>query len=53
MKAIKTLLAVAAIIFGTMSAQAGDIFKIGPRVGLTVNSMHFNSDLFDAKNQTG
>lgn len=33
----------------TASAQ----FKIGPRVGIEVNSMHFNSDLWQSSNRAG
>lgn len=54
MKAIKTLLLVAVVaILGALPAQAGGMFKIGPRVGLTVNEMHFNKSAFDDKNRTG
>ena len=54
MKAIKTLLLVAVMaVFGSVSAQAGGMFKFGPRVGLTVNEMHFDTSTFDAKNRTG
>lgn len=53
MKAIKLLIAVVAIMFGTVSAQAGGPFKFGPKVGLTVNKLHFNDDVLNSKNQTG
>lgn len=54
MKAIKTLLlATVVAILGALPAQAGGMFKIGPRVGLTVNEMHFNKSAFDDKNRTG
>ncbi len=54
MKAIKTLILVAVMaVFGSVSAQAGGMFKFGPRVGLTVNEMHFDKSAFDAKNRTG
>lgn len=53
MKTIRILLAVLAVVLASATAQAGGIFKVGPRVGLTVNEMHFNSDVFDANNKTG
>lgn len=53
MKAIKLLIAVVAIMFGTVSAQAGGPFKFGPKVGLTVNKLHFNDEVLNSKNQTG
>ncbi|MDE6371520.1 MAG: porin family protein, partial [Duncaniella sp.] len=36
-----------------MTASAGDIFKFGPKVGMTVNSLHFNNDLLDSGNKAG
>lgn len=53
MKSFKVLVAAVAIAASALTAQAGDIFKFGPKVGMTVNSMHFNSNLVDAKNRTG
>lgn len=52
MKRIKIALIVAlmAMVSG-LSAQAG--FKIGPKVGLNVEKMHFNSKTFDSKNSCG
>ena len=52
MKNFTRLFLLAAIMLGcavTASAQ----FKIGPRVGLNVNSLHFNSETFDANNRAG
>ncbi len=52
MKAIKRiLLALVAIIAVAGSANAQ--FKFGPRVGFNVNSMHFNTDVFQSENRTG
>lgn len=53
MKSIKVILAVVAVLLGAATAQAGDIFKIGPRVGLTVNEMKFNKSTFDDSNRCG
>lgn len=53
MKSFKLILAVIAIMFGTMSAQAGGPIKFGPKVGLTVNKLHFNQDVLNSDNQTG
>ncbi|MCM1163457.1 MAG: PorT family protein [Muribaculaceae bacterium] len=53
MKIIKTLIAAVALMVGTTSANAGGLFKIGPRVGLTVNEMHFNKSVVDDNNRTG
>ena len=53
MKSLKLLVAAVAIAASAFTASAGDIFKFGPKVGMTVNSMHFNSDLLDGKNRAG
>lgn len=53
MKTAKILLAVVAILLGTASASAEGMFKFGPKVGLTVNSMHFDKSVLDANNKTG
>lgn len=51
----KTLFSLAAAfivaICAAVPAQAQ--FKIGPKVGLTVNSLHFNKSVFDSDNQSG
>ena len=53
MKKIKLILALFAILMGASSAQAGGLFKFGPKAGLTVNQLHFNQDLIDSSNKTG
>lgn len=53
MKTIKIILAMLTIVIGASSAQAGGLFKFGPKVGLTVNALHFNSSTFDSDNKTG
>lgn len=42
-----------AILMGASAAQAGGLFKFGPKVGMTVNSLHFNDKLFDSSNKAG
>lgn len=52
MKTIKHLLLAAVAVLavaGTANAQ----FKIGPRVGINVNSLHFNKKTLDSDNRTG
>lgn len=53
MKATKILLALLAILVGGATASAEGLFKFGPKVGLTVNSMHFDKSVLDANNKTG
>lgn len=53
MKHIRIVIAMLAIVMGASAAQAGGLFKFGPKVGLTVNTLHFNQDLFDSGNKTG
>lgn len=52
-KSLKAILLVIVMVIGASSVPASAQFKFGPKVGLTVNSMHFNKDVFDNKNQTG
>ena len=53
MKHIRIAIAMLAIMLGASAAQAGGLFKFGPKVGLTVNALLFNNYLFDSSNQTG
>ena len=53
MKAIKFVFVALLMMVGATSFQAHAQFKIGPRVGLTVNDLHFNKDVVDSDNQTG
>lgn len=39
------------VTLGVSAARAD--FRIGPRVGITVNDMKFSKDLFDGENRTG
>lgn len=52
MKSIKRI-AVIVAAFLAFAVPASAQFKIGPRVGLEVNKMHFSSDLFDGENRAG
>lgn len=45
------LVAVVAMLAMSVPARAG--FRIGPRVGIAVSSLHFNKDVFDKKNRVG
>lgn len=52
MKTLKT--AIVAILFVLAAAAPAQAqFKFGPRVGLTVNDLHFNKDVLNSDNQTG
>lgn len=42
-----------AVAIIAMSISAAAQFSIGPRVGINVNSMHFDSDLFKSENRAG
>lgn len=53
MKSIKTLLLLLAVVAGLTGFSANAQFKFGPKIGLTVNDMHFNKSVVDADNQTG
>lgn len=52
MTRIKSILAVIAIIL-MAAAPAAAQFKIGPRLGMNVNSLHFNKDIFKDDNRAG
>lgn len=47
------ILLVAVLVFAGFTANAGDVFRFGPRVGMEVNSMRLNSSLFDDDNRAG
>ncbi len=53
MKSIKFLLIAVAVMLCSASAYAGGPIKFGPKVGLTVNKLHFNQSTLDSDNQTG
>lgn len=53
MKSIKAILLTLVMILGASAVPAQAQFKIGPKVGLTVNDFHFNKSVVDADNQTG
>lgn len=52
MKSITRILAVVMLMLAT-AFTANAQFKFGPRIGLEVNQLHFNSDLFDGDNRAG
>lgn len=52
MKSIKRItLAIIAIVSLSVSANAQ--FRFGPRIGINVNSLHFDEKVFDSDNRTG
>lgn len=51
MSKFKHLLLVVAVLFAFVPASAQ--FKIGPRVGIAVNSLHFNKEIANPENQAG
>lgn len=53
MKRILAAAVVALVALVGMAPKADAQFKFGPKVGLCVNSMHFNEDLLDADNRAG
>lgn len=52
MKTIKHLL-LAAVAIIAVAGSANAQFKFGPRVGINVNSLHFNEDVLKSDNRTG
>lgn len=53
MKSVKFILLTLVMILGASAMPAQAQFKFGPKVGLTVNDMHFNKSVLDGDNQTG
>ncbi len=51
MKLIKGFILAAVMVFAAMPMSAQ--FRIGPRVGVAVNDMHFNKSVFDGDNRAG
>ena len=51
MKTIKVLIVMAIVAIASVPAQAQ--FKFGPKLGLTVNELHFNSSTFNSDNRAG
>lgn len=49
----KILLTLTLLIMLLVPAVAHAGLRVGPRVGIEVNKLHFNSDLFDASNRVG
>ena len=51
MKLIKGFILAAVMVFAAMPVSAQ--FRIGPRVGVAVNDLHFNKSVFDGDNRAG
>ncbi len=51
MKFTKRFMAIAIALMVMLPAMAQ--FKIGPRLGVDVNSLHFNKDVFQEDNRAG
>ncbi len=52
MKSInKIIVALVAVV--TLSLSANAQFRIGPRLGMNVNSLHFDENFFNSENRTG
>ena len=52
MSKIKRFWLVAVLLLAVLPVSAGG-FKFGPRVGLNVNSLHFNKELYSSSNRAG
>lgn len=52
MRKLTRIIAVLALIIAT-AVPATAQFRIGPRVGIAVNKLHFNKEVFDTNNRTG
>ena len=53
MKTIKTIIAAIVVVCGLTAVPANAQFRIGPKVGINVNSLHFNDKTFDRDNRVG
>ena len=53
MKKLSVLLAVIVISFAAAIPSGAMGLRVGPRVGLNVNSLHFNTDVFSTENRAG
>lgn len=51
MRILKTLIAAVLLVFAAQTVNAQ--FRIGPRAGITVSELHFNSSVFDNSNRAG
>lgn len=49
----KFILLAIALLIGSMGAVSASPLRFGLKAGVTVNSLHLNSDVFDSRNQTG
>ncbi len=53
MKHIRLILTAIALLATCVGAYAGNILRFGPKVGVEVNSMRLNSEIFDSDNRAG
>lgn len=53
MKKIKLIAAAIIAVVSICSFQASAQFRIGPRVGLNINQLHFNDQAFSSDNRAG
>lgn len=53
MKTIRTIIAAIVVACGLAAFPAQAQFRIGPKVGLNVNSLHFNESTFASSNRVG
>lgn len=53
MKHLRLLLVALAVSVLTVGAQAGNIFRFGPKVGTEINTMRFDESAFSAENRAG
>ncbi|WP_286085251.1 porin family protein [Duncaniella freteri] len=53
MKSVKSIILTLLLVMSASAAHAGGLFRFGPKVGLTVNELHFNSSTLDGSNKTG
>lgn len=53
MRHLKTVLVALLLVCGSALPASAKLLRFGPRVGVALNSMHFNDKIFSADNRTG
>lgn len=53
MRSVKSIILTLLLVMSASAAHADGLFRFGPKVGLTVNELHFNNSTFDGSNKTG
>ena len=53
MRSVKSIILTLLLVMSASVAHADGLFRFGPKVGLTVNELHFNNSTFDGSNKTG